>query len=128
MSCLFPVQPPGPLVTAVVLFLISLMSGCESREQTVRIVAEDFRFTPAEVHVSSEYPVRLLIVNEGRERHEFKTALLAHQIGKSPGPSSSLPVRPNQKAEVLVRTIPGVYVFYCAMRGHAGMNGTIIVE
>ena len=61
---------------AVVLFLIASMSGCESREQTVRIVAEDFRFTPSEVHLSSAYPIRLLVVNEGRERHEFKTALL----------------------------------------------------
>jgi hypothetical protein len=52
---------------AVVLFLIASMSGCESREQTVRIVAEDFRFTPSEVHVSSAYPIPLLVVNEGRE-------------------------------------------------------------
>jgi plastocyanin len=112
---------------AVVLFLIASMSGCESKEQTVRIVAEDFRFTPSEVHVSSAYPIRLLVVNEGRERHEFKTALLAHPIGMSPGPSS-LPVPPNQKVQALVRPISGVYLFYCARRGHAGMSGTIIVE
>ena len=113
---------------AVVPFLIASMSGCESREQTVRIVAEDFRFTPSEVHLSSAYPIRLLVVNEGRERHEFKTALLAHQIGMSPGPSRSLPVPPNQKVEALIRPVPGVYLFYCARRGHAGMSGTIIVE
>jgi plastocyanin len=28
----------------------------------------------------------------------------------------------------VIRTIPGVYPFYCAIRGHAGMSGTIIVE
>jgi hypothetical protein len=83
---------------AAVLFLIASMSGCESREQTVRIVAEDYRFTPSEVHVSSAYPIRLIVVNEGRERHEFKTALLAHQIGMSPGPSSSLPVQPESES------------------------------
>ena len=106
---------------AVVLFLIASMSGCESREQTVRIVAEDFRFTPSEVHVSSAYPIRLLVVNEGRERHEFKTALLAHQTGMSPGPSSSLPVAPNQKVEALVRPIPGrvsVLLREARPRGH----------
>jgi plastocyanin len=54
--------------------------------------------------------------------------LLAHQIGMSPGPSSSLPLPPNQKVEALVRPIPGVYLLYCARRGHAGMSGTIIVE
>ena len=112
----------------VVGVLISALSGCESREQSVRIVAEDFRFTPTEVHVSSGYPIRLLVVNEGRERHEFKTALLAHQIGMSPRPSSSLPVPPNQKVEAPVRPVPGLYLFYCARRGHAGMSGTIVVE
>jgi uncharacterized cupredoxin-like copper-binding protein len=116
------------MVVVLFLILIASMSGYESREQTVRIVAEDFRFTPTEVHVSSAYPLRLLVVNEGRERHEFKTALLAHQIGMSPGPSSSLPLPPNQKVEALVRPIPGVYLLYCARRGHAGMSGTIIVE
>ena len=112
----------------VVGVLISALSGCESRKQSVRIVAEDFRFTPTEVHVSSGYPIRLLVVNEGRERHEFKSALLTHQIGMSHEPSGSLPVPPNQKTEALVRSAPGVYVFSCAMRGHAGMSGTIIVE
>src|SRR5687767_8212072 len=81
MSCPLPEQSPRPSVMAVVLFLIASMSGCESREQTVRIVAEDFRFTPSEVHVSSAYPIRLLVVNGGRERHEFKTALLALRSG-----------------------------------------------
>jgi plastocyanin len=113
---------------AAVLLLIFPMPGCESREQTVRIVAEDFRFTPAEVHISAEHPIRLLVVNGGREPHEFKSALLAHQIGSSREPSRSLPVLPNQNAETFVRTVPGVYVFYCAMRGHAGMSGTIIVD
>ena len=113
---------------AVVVLLVPPMPGCESKEQVVRIVAEDFRFTPAELHVSAEHPIRLLVVNEGREPHELKTVLLAHQTGMSQRPSSSLPVLPNQKAEALVRTVPGVYVFYCAMRGHAGMSGTIIVE
>lgn len=102
--------------------------ACDSPEQTVRIVAQDFLFTPAEVHVSAERPIRLKIVNEGREPHEFKSPLLAHQIGVASGTPSSFPVRPNQTVETVIRTIPGVYLFYCAIRGHAGMSGTIIVE
>ena len=102
--------------------------ACDSTEQTVRIVAQDFLFTPAEVHVSAERPLRLKVVNEGRESHEFKSPLLAHQIGVAGGTSSSFPVRPNQTVETVIRTIPGVYLFYCAIRGHAGMSGTIIVE
>jgi plastocyanin len=109
----------------VALFLVA--TACDSSEPIVHIVAEDFRFTPAEVHVSAERPLRLRIVNEGREPHEFKSPLLAHQTGVTTG-ASSLPVLPNRRVETVIRTLPGVYLFYCAIRGHAGMSGTIIVE
>ncbi len=102
-------------------------TGCDAPEQTVHIVAQDFLFTPAEIHVSAERPIRLRIVNQGREPHEFKSPLLAHQTGASGSPSS-LPVPPNHTAETIIRTIPGIYHFYCAIRGHAGMSGTIVVE
>ncbi|HET8721394.1 MAG TPA: cupredoxin domain-containing protein [Nitrospira sp.] len=101
--------------------------ACDSSEQTVHIVAEDFRFTPAEVHLSAERPIRLRIVNQGREPHEFKSPLLAHQSGGT-RVSNSLPVLPNRRAETVIRTVPGVYLFSCAIRGHAGMSGTIVVE
>jgi uncharacterized cupredoxin-like copper-binding protein len=101
--------------------------GCDSSEQTVRIVAEDFRFTPVEVHVSAGRPIRLRIVNRGREPHEFKSPLLTQHTGPT-GASSSLRVLPNQAAETVVRTVPGVYLFSCGIRGHTGMSGMIIVE
>lgn len=115
-------------VTSLVTLLVLWAMGCNSPEQTVDIVAEDFRFTPAEVRVAAEHPIRLRIVNAGREPHEFKSVLLVHQTGATGTSPSSLPVLPNHKAETVVRTIPGVYLFSCAMRGHAGMSGTIIVE
>ena len=115
-------------VTSLVTLLVLWAMGCDSPEQTVDIVAEDFRFTPAEVRVAAERPIRLRIVNAGREPHEFKSVLLVRQTGVTGTPPSSLPVLPNHKAETVVRTIPGVYLFSCAMRGHAGMSGTIIVE
>jgi plastocyanin len=115
-------------VTSLVTLLVLWAMGCDSPEQTVDIVAEDFRFTPAEVRVAAERPIRLRIVNAGREPHEFKSVLLVHQTGATGTSPSSLPVLPNHKAETVVRTIPGVYLFSCAMRGHAGMSGTIIVE
>jgi plastocyanin len=113
---------------SLVPLLVLWAMGCDLPEQTVDTVAEDFRFTPAEVRVAAERPIRLRIVNAGREPHEFKSVLLAHQTGVTGTPPSSLPVLPNHKAETVVRTIPGVYLFSCAMRGHAGMGGTIIVE
>jgi len=114
--------------TDLVALLMLWAMACDSSERTVHIVAEDFRFTPAEIHVSAARPVRLQIVNEGREPHEFKSPLLAHQIGVTTALPSSLPVLPNHRAETVIRTLPGVYLFYCAIRGHAGMSGTIIVE
>ena len=114
--------------TRMVLLGWLLMSGCDSNEQVVRITAEDFRFTPIEVQVSSDRPIRLRVVNQGREPHEFKSPLLAHQVGRQTEASTSLAVLPNQKAEALIRTVPGMYIFYCAIPGHAGMSGTIIVN
>ena len=114
--------------TALVTLLVLWAMGCDSPEQTVDIVAEDFRFTPAEVRVAAERPIRLRIVNAGREPHEFKSVLLVHQTGATGMLPSSLPVLPNHKAEAVVRPIPGAYLFSCAIRGHAGMGGTIIVE
>jgi plastocyanin len=108
--------------------LVLSASACDSPEHTIQIIAEDFRFTPAELHVSADRPIRLTIVNEGREAHEFKSRLLAHQVGANPGRTGSLPIGPNHKAETVIRTTPGVYLFHCAIRGHAGMSGTIIVE
>lgn len=116
------------LVAGLAAALLLQVVSCDPAEQTVRIVAEDFRFTPAEVHLSAERPIRLTIINEGREPHEFKSPLLAHQTSVTNGSLSSLPVLPNRSAETVIRTIPGVYLFYCAIRGHAGMSGTIIVE
>jgi len=108
--------------------LLMCAMACDSREPTVEIIAEDFRFTPAELHLSAQRPIRLLIVNQGRERHEFKSPLLGHQLGGSGGMLTSVPVSANQKAEIVIRTNPGVYLFHCAIPGHAGMTGTIIIE
>jgi len=128
MTCRVDRSMRARAVTSLVTLLVLWAMGCDSPEQTVDIVAEDFRFTPAEVRVAAEHPIRLRIVNAGREPHEFKSVLLVRQTGVTGTPPSSLPVLPNHKAETVVRTIPGVYLFSCAMRGHAGMSGTIIVE
>lgn len=108
------------------LFLLG--AACDSSQQAIHIVAQDFRFTPAEVRLSVGQPVRLVIRNEGRERHEFKSPLLLAHARAGNDLLGSLPVLPNENAEAVLRTTPGVYPFYCAIPGHAGMSGTIIVE
>jgi plastocyanin len=117
------------ILTGTRFFVLLIAVSCGQSEQTARIIAQDFRFDPMEIRLSSGQPIRLIVVNEGREAHEFKSPLLAHQVGANGrGLSDSLRVLPNQRAETVIRTIPGTYVFYCAIRGHAGMSGTIIVE
>ena len=108
--------------------LLLLGAACDSSQQAVHIVAQDFRFTPAEVRLTAGRPIRLIIHNEGRERHEFKSPLLLPQARAGHGRSGSLPVLPNQKAEAVLHTMPGVYPYHCAIPGHAGMSGTVIVE
>ena len=112
----------------LVLGIGTALVSCDRDAQTVRITVQDFRFTPATVHLTASWPIHLTIVNEGREPHEFESPLLAHRVDGSSGSPTSIRLAPNQQAEVLIRTIPGTYIFYCRIRGHAGMSGTIIVE
>ena len=94
----------------------------------MRITAEDFRFTPADVRLTAAMPIHLTIINEGHEPHDFESPLLAHRVDGAGGTATSVRVAPNQRIDVTIRTIPGTYIFYCRIRGHAGMSGTIIVE
>jgi plastocyanin len=116
----------GTTILSLLLFL-----ACHDNSQTIRIVAQDFRFTPAEIRLDAARPIRLIVVNEGREPHEFESPLLAHRVGAfDPGnrTAMSLRVLPNQQAEATIQTVAGTYLFYCRIRGQTGMNGTIIVE
>ena len=112
----------------VALGVVVAVAGCDRETQSVLITAQDFRFTPAEVHVTAALPIHLTIINEGREPHEFESSLLAHRVDGSSGSTTSVRVLPNQRTDVMIRTIPGTYIFYCGIRGHGGMSGTIIVE
>lgn len=105
-----------------------LATGCDADVQTLRITAEDFRFTPEEIRAEAVRPVRLILVNQGREPHEFESPMLAHRVDEPHGNVTSVRLEPNQRIDVMIRTIPGTYLYYCRIRGHIGMAGTIIVE
>jgi uncharacterized cupredoxin-like copper-binding protein len=106
-------------VAAVIVVCASLL-GCEPGEQEIRLAAQDFRFIPSTIRIRADRPVRLILVNEGREPHEFVSRLLPE-----PG---SLHVLPGRSATVVLQALPGTYPFKCRVRGHAGMEGTMIVE
>jgi len=99
-------------------------------------VAQDFRFVPAEVRLHAGDPIRLVIVNEGREPHEFTSPLLSDPqvrvLWEAETAQSlhgaSLRILPGRAATVTFQAPPGTYLFRCPIRGHAGMHGTVIVE
>jgi uncharacterized cupredoxin-like copper-binding protein len=102
--------------------------------QSVSLTAEDFRFTPAVVHVSAASPLTLSIYNAGREVHEFDSPLLVYAPsaeaathGKEAGANGIL-LNPGQSVRLAVAPPPGTYLYICRRKGHADMMGTLIVE
>ena len=102
----------------------------------MRIVIDDFRFSPARVDVQAGQPVRLVVRNQGRETHRFQSPLLAQPrinvVSEAGEPASSLdhgfPLAPGQRLELVMTLQPGVYHFRCPIKGHRGMQGMIVVQ
>ena len=124
-----------PFVCLPLMFL----SACSPTVQSVRIAAQDFRFVPAMITVDAARPIRLLIVNEGREPHEFTSDLLVNprvrilvvpaEAGTQPlPPGVGLRLLPGKSLELIVEAPPGTYLFRCLIKGHRGMEGTIVVS
>lgn len=116
-----------PSLVTMVLMSMALL-GCELQEQEIRLAAQDFRFAPATIYLHAEVPARLTIVNEGREPHEFASPLLTDARVHVLSAPDSFRVPPGRSITVLFQAPPGMYPFKCRARGHAGMEGTVIVE
>ncbi len=102
--------------------------GCEPQEQEIRLAAQDFRFSPGTIHLHAEVPARLTIINEGREPHEFASPLLTDSRVRLLSAPDSYRMPPGRSITVLFQAPPGTYPFRCRVRGHAGMEGTMIVD
>jgi uncharacterized cupredoxin-like copper-binding protein len=113
-----------------------LVNACDPGVQAIRIAAQDFRFDQMEVRAIAGRPLRLTIVNEGREPHEFASPLLSDpRVRLSADPSldavprqSGIRIPPGRSLELTLWVPPGVYLFHCRVRGHKGMTGILIVE
>ncbi len=120
----------------VVLATWICLFGCDSTTQEVRIAAQEYRFVPAVFRLVEGHPVRVTLVNEGREPHEFagrvftdprvQISAIEHPQGLSP--EKVLRIEPGHTARLTVQAPAGIYHFHCRMRGHGGMKGMIIVE
>jgi plastocyanin len=112
------------------------LAACDPGVQDIRIAAQEFRFVPAEVRLDAYRPVRLTIVNEGRELHNFTSTLLANPqvrtLSKAEPPEyrevDTLKIPPGRSATITLNVPPGMYVFYCKLHGHSGMVGTIMAR
>jgi plastocyanin len=102
--------------------------GCEPDGQEIRLAAQDFRFTPSMIRIHAGVPSRLTIVNEGREPHEFASPLLTDARVRLFSAPESLLVPAGRSITLHFQAPPGAYPFRCRLRGHAGMEGILIVE
>ena len=117
------------------IFLLSL-GACVSEYQEVKIVVDDFRFSPTRVDVRAGQSVHLVVRNQGRETHRFHSPLLAHprvDVVSDTGPQAAsleqgVPLAPGQRLELMLTLPPGVYHFRCPIKGHHGMRGMIVVQ
>ena len=102
----------------------------------MKIVVDDFRFSPARVDVQAGQPVRLVVRNQGREIHRFHSTLFAHprvDVVSDTGRQADafehgVPLAPGQRLELVLTLPPGVYHFRCPIKGHRGMRGMIVVQ
>jgi uncharacterized cupredoxin-like copper-binding protein len=112
------------------LFLTSTLGACD-RTQTVSVMAEDFRFTPELVTVSSAFPLVLTIYNSGREVHEFDSPVLMYAVETFSVISmkkTGIVLEPGKSVQLTMAPPPGTFFYICRRKGHANMAGTLIVE
>lgn len=84
--------------------------------------ATEYKFTPAVIEVPKGTRVRIRLVNDGTEEHEFELDAFDFEIK---------PIKPGTSAEgEFVADKPGTYEYACHVDGHAekGMIGFLIVK
>ena len=88
--------------------------------RSVDVLAEDFRFLPDRIVVSSGGPVNLALDNQGGLFHDLAIPDLGFRIAAASGA---------QVSGGLELLEPGEYPFECTVPGHAaaGMIGVLIV-
>lgn len=110
-----------------------LLSDCDHAE-SISLTAEDFRFVPDLVRVTSSSPTMLTVYNAGREIHEFGSPVLAYLVTTRSSPvdsiskSSGVLLEPGKSIRLTVAPPAGTYLYTCRRKGHANMTGTLIVE
>lgn len=122
----------GSLALFLLFFLLvaSTFVACD-QTQSVSLIAEDFRFTPQLVRVSSASPLILTLYNAGREVHEFDSSVLMYAGNRSSAVSmkeTGILLEPGKSVQLIMAPPAGTYLYICRRKGHGNMTGTLIVE
>ncbi|MDR4459515.1 MAG: hypothetical protein MRJ67_03200 [Nitrospirales bacterium] len=120
-----------------VIGFLALQGSCGwGGSSTIILTAEEFRFHPTRIEWVSDQPLRLLIRNQGRERHVFhsqelfgpESGVLWHQPKVALQEANAVVLEPGQSIELSFTPSAGFYPFRCWIKGHTGMEGTILVK
>ena len=111
------------------------MLSCDAGFYSATITAEEFRFTPNLVKFPAGKEVRLVIRNQGRERHVFQSPILAFKNVRVDGHSRAsggkggeeIQLKPGERNELWLVLPEGYYPFQCRIKGHKGMEGALVV-
>lgn len=105
--------------------------------QVVRVVADEYRFTPSHVTAVAGLPLRIEIENRGSEQHEFRSRLLREHLadvelagGTVRGRGVESVVVEERRTAVIKILAPaaGQYDFECRIPSHHGMDGVIVIR
>jgi uncharacterized cupredoxin-like copper-binding protein len=122
------------LLSAVLIATALAMPARSEARQTVTVEMTEYHFTPAKLVFRSGRDYRLLLVNRGRELHEFTApgflgAIVIDDPGVVTPGGREIAVAPGASRELIFRaTHPGRYTLNCADHDWAGMVGEIVVE
>jgi plastocyanin len=111
-------------------------SSCDTAFSSVTITAEEFRFTPNFVRLPPRQIIRLIVRNQGREPHVFQSPILTLRDVRFGGGSwegqvkgrDGIVIQPGKRIELSVELSEGLYPFRCRIKGHKGMEGTLVVQ
>lgn len=140
------------------LVLLSLSTGCAeiqyvkdasekvkvadwSKMQTITVSLTEYKFTPSELSFKKNIPYRLILKNEGKEKHYFVSESFFRSIalrkvqttdGEVKAPYiTAVEVYPEKSIEIyFVPDKAGTYDLICTIEGHAekGMKGKIEIK
>ena len=112
-------------------------AGAQDPWQTVEIRADEYSFNPNRILVKADHPLELVVVNEGHEPHQFRSALFKDQmvevhIGENVVRGRGIEIvdiAAGATARIkLLSPPPGQYDFQCRIPSHHGMDGMILIE